>query len=202
MFEVIFDLETQKFFDETGNYDPAGLGVSIVSIYRRRLDESMQEVEGEMLSFWESELSDMWKVFREANRIIGFNSLGFDVPALKPYAPSDFAKLAHFDVLDSIRKLNDGRAAGLNAIAKDTLGLAKVDDPANAIKYWQSGDPQSLTLLKTYCEADVILTRDVYDFGLKNQYLKFTDRWNNPRQVSVDFSYPKDAPTESQPSLF
>ena len=192
MYELFFDIETKSWFSDTGTSDPSGLGVSIVSVYRRRLDSDLVETEGEMLSFWESDLPDMWRLFREANRIIGFNSLGFDVPVLKPYAPADFAKLPHFDILDSIRQLNDGRAAGLNAIAKDTLGVAKVDDPANATKYWQAGDPASLALLKKYCEADVLLTRDVYDFGLKNKFLKFTDRWNNLRQVPVDFSYPAD----------
>jgi DEAD/DEAH box helicase domain-containing protein len=144
----------------------------------------------------------MWRLFRQAHRIIGFNSLGFDIPALKPLAPSDFAKLPHFDILDVIRRQNDGRGAGLNAIAKDTLGVGKVDDPANAIKYWRTHDPESLALLKKYCEADVALTRDIYDFGLKHNYLKFTDRWNNPRQVPVDFSYPKDVISAAQPSLF
>ena len=30
----------------------------------------------------------------------------------------------------------------------------------------------------------------LYDFGMKNNYLKFTDKWNNPGTVAVDFSYP------------
>lgn len=203
MFEVIFDLETQRFFDDTGNFDPSQLGVSIVSVYSRELDSNLQEVSGSLTSFWESQISDMWTVFRRADRIIGFNSVGFDVPALKPYAPTDFAKFPHFDVYLKIKELNDGRAASLNRIAKETLGNAKVDDPANAVKYWRAGDDASLALLKKYCEADVLLTRDVYDFGLKNKFLKFIDRWNNPRQVPVDFSYPPDfSPSEKQVSLF
>lgn len=202
VYEVIFDLETQRFFDETGNNDPAELGVSIVSVYRRRLSEELVEIEGEMMSFWEKELEKMWKLFREADRVIGFNTLGFDVPALKPYAPPDFAKLPHFDIYAKIKEQNDGRAAGLNKIAKDTLGSAKVDDPANAIKYWQSGDDESLRLLKKYCEADVLLTRDIYDFGVKNKFLKFTDKWNNPRTATVDFAYPQKAKSTAQPSLF
>ena len=44
MIEVIFDLETKKFFDETGNFDPSGLGVSIVSVYRRELDADFKEI--------------------------------------------------------------------------------------------------------------------------------------------------------------
>jgi len=201
MFEVFFDIETKSWFTDTGNSDPSGLGVSIVSVYHRRVGPDLLEVEGQVQSFWEADLPDMWRLFRQADRIIGFNSLGFDVPALKPLAPADFAKLPHFDILDNIRRLNEGRAAGLNAIAKDTLGMAKVDDPANAIRYWQAGDPASLKLLQKYCEADVMLTRDVYDFGLKHKYLKFTDRWNNPRQVPVDFSYPESL-SSAQPSLF
>ncbi len=203
MFELIFDLETQRFFDDTGDYDPAKLGVSVVSVYTRNLDLNFSETSGEMRSFWESELGEMWTLFRRADRIIGFNTLGFDIPVLKPYAPSEFIKFPHFDIYNKIKELNDGRAASLNRIARETIGSVKVDDPANAIKYWRAGDPTSLSLLKKYCEADVILTRDVYDFGLKNKHLKFIDRWNNPRTVTVDFSYPPNfSPSEKQTSLF
>jgi hypothetical protein len=38
---------------------------------------------------------------------------------------------------------------------------------------------------------DVLITKDLYDFGLKNNYLKFKDKWNTPRTVEIDFSYPK-----------
>ncbi|HBC73003.1 MAG: hypothetical protein UX91_C0006G0195 [Candidatus Amesbacteria bacterium GW2011_GWB1_47_19] len=188
MYEIIFDLETQKFFDDTGNSDPSQLRVSLVSVYRRHLDPDLKEISGQMFSYWENQLDAMWKLFTDADRIIGFNSLGFDVPVLKPYAPSYFSKLPHFDIYDRVKQVN-GRAASLNSFAKDTLGKSKVDAPANAIKYWQAGDKKSLALLKKYCEADVILTRDVYDHGLHHHHLKFTDRWNTPRRVEVDFSY-------------
>lgn len=199
MFELFFDIESQRFFDETGDNDASKLGVSIVSVYFRESDNQA----GEMISFWEKDIPDMWLLFRKADRIIGFNTLGFDVPVLKPYAPADFPKFPHFDIYQKIKELNDGRAASLNRIAKDTLGETKTDDPANAILYWRKGDSESLALLKKYCEADVLLTRDIYDFGLKNKYLKFTDRWNTPRTVPVDFSYPPDfSSLEKQATLF
>ncbi len=143
----------------------------------------------------------MWKLFRDADRIVGFNTLTFDVPAMRPYAPIGFSKLAHFDIYDQIKRVNDGRGASLNAIAKQTLGSAKIDSGANAIKYWHQGDPQSLSLLVKYCEADVLLTRDIYDFVLKNKHLKFIDKWNNLRQVALDFSYPINGESK-QSSLF
>jgi DEAD/DEAH box helicase domain-containing protein len=200
MYEVIFDIETQKFFDDTGTSDPADLGVSVVSLYSRKLDENFREIEGAMYSFWEKELDQMWKLFWDADRIIGFNSVNFDVPALGPYAPQGFSKLPHFDILSQVKDVF-GRRISLNRIAKDTLGNTKIDSGANAIIYWQKGDTESLAKLKKYCEADVSITRDIYDFGLKNKTLKFTDHWNNPRTIDVDFSYPKAA-SSTQTSLF
>jgi DEAD/DEAH box helicase domain-containing protein len=200
MHEVIFDIETQKFFDDTGTSDPGDLGVSVVSLYKRTLDENLHEVEGTMYSFWEKELSEMWKLFWDADRIIGFNSINFDVPALRPYAPQGFAKLPHFDILSQVKDVF-GRRISLNRIARDTLGNTKIDSGANAIIYWQKGDPESLLKLKTYCEADVSITRDIYDYGLKNKTLKFTDHWNNARVIDVDFSYP-EAQSSTQGSLF
>jgi len=192
--EVFFDVETKKFFDETGNKKPEELGVSLVSVYKRTIDEDLKEVEGVMHSFFEQEISNMWTLFQNADRIIGFNSIKFDVPALKPYAPGYFSKLAHFDIAAEIKKIL-GRRISLNTIAKNTLGRGKIDSGANAVLYWKKGDPESLALLKKYCEEDVAITRDIYDFALLNKRLKFLDHWNNPREIEIDFSYAKKEET-------
>lgn len=203
IYEVIFDVETKKFFDETGTSDPADLGVSVVSLYHRQLNDTFQETSGEMLSFWEKDFDSMWKYFLSADRVIGFNSLSFDVPALKPYAPPQFTKLdSHFDILDLLQRVV-GRRMSLNALVKDTLGNTKIDSGAHAVEYWQAGDSESLGKLQKYCEADVALTRDLYDFARLNKYVKYTDHWNNPRTIEIDFSYPIGAPAPArQPSLF
>ena len=195
MFEVIFDCETKKFFDAIEEYDPSKLGVSLLSLFMR---ENGQE--GEMMSFWESELDKAWEYFQKADRIIGFNSIGFDVPALSPYSPSYFSRLPHFDILTHIRE-SQGKRVSLDALAKATLGKGKTDSGENAILYWQKGDKESLVKLKKYCEADVAITRDLYDFGFKNGFLRFIDFWNEEREVKVDFSYPLKDPNE-QNSLF
>lgn len=194
--ELFWDVETKSWFSDSGNRDPANLGVSIVSIYWR--DGKSEKLQ----SFWERDFDAMWKLFRDADRIVGFNTLGFDVPALRPYAPTDFARLPHFDIYDRLKMANNDRGASLNAIAKESLGSTKIDSGANAVMYWQKGDPQSLALLQKYCEADVLLTRDIYDFALKNGYLKFIDKWNNLRTVVVDFSFPPTNTDTKQTSLF
>lgn len=198
--ETIFDVETKSFFDDTGTRDASELGVSIVSVYRRTLDANLKEVEGQMLSFWESEFDKMWPLFADSSRIIGFNTKRFDLPALRPYAPPYFAKLNHFDILEELRS-GHGHGTSLDRIAKDTLGKGKNDSGANAVLYWNNGDPESLAKLKMYCEMDVAITRDIYDFVLTNKYLKFTDRWNSPRVVELDFSYPPPEAVQ-QDSLF
>lgn len=201
MYEIIFDVETKQFFDDTGTSNPADLGVSIVSTYRRKLDSDFTETEGEMESFWEADFNRMWKYFVEADRIIGYNSLGFDVPALSPYSPPQFTKLPHFDILQKIKDVT-GRRVSLNSVARQTVGNAKIDSGANAILYWQKRDPASLRLLKMYCEADVAITRDIYDYGLKNKSLRFIDHWNTPREIAVDFSYPAGVLSFAQTALF
>lgn len=200
IFEVIFDLETKKLFSDIKGSNPGDLGVSVVSIYTRKLDKNLNEAEGKIISFWEKDFENMWPYFQNADRIIGFNSLGFDVPALKPHSNFPFQKLSHFDIMDSIKNVL-GHRLSLNAIAMQTLGAKKSDVGTNAVLYWQKGDKKSLEKLQKYCEADVIITKNVYDFGLKNKHLKYKDKWNTIREVEIDFSHPPQN-ASSQSSLF
>jgi len=199
--EVFFDVETKRWFSDIEERDPSQLGVSICSVYSREVDENFKEIKGEMKSFWEKELSQMWSIFQNADRIIGFNSIDFDVPALKPYSPISFPKLSHFDIMAEIKK-KIGRRISLDALAKTTLGKYKIDAGENAIIYFEKADQKSLDKLKKYCEEDVILTKDLYDYAMKNKELKFLDKWNTLRIIKLDFSYKEDNKNNSQVSLF
>lgn len=200
-FELIFDTETKKFFDEVPGNDPSKLGVSITSVYIRTVDENLKEVEGKMQSFWEKDFGELFKLFEKADRIIGFNSISFDVPALSSYFPSHWSKLKHFDILSEIRKI-EGKRMSLNSLAKATLNSAKNDSGENAIKYWNAGDAESLAKLKKYCEMDVAITKDIYDFALKNGFLKYIDFWNETHEIKLDFNYPLEQTSKTQGSLF
>lgn len=195
--EVIFDIETKKLFEDISTNNPFDLQVSIVSLYRRQLDDNFNEISGEILSFWQQDFDKMWPLFADANRVIGFNSLGFDVPAIAPLCSYNFKNLNHFDILAKVKE-SLGFRLSLDAIAKETLGKGKIDVGTNAVLYWNQGTPESLAKLKHYCEVDVLITKDVYDYGLKNKQLKYKDKWNTPRIIEVDFSYPK---TEISPQI-
>ncbi|OGM14952.1 hypothetical protein A3A76_05640 [Candidatus Woesebacteria bacterium RIFCSPLOWO2_01_FULL_39_23] len=198
--EVFFDVETKKLFSEIDKFDPADLGVSIVSLYRRILDENYIEKEGKLMSFWEADFQKLWPIFQEANRIIGFNSINFDVPALEPYTNFPIKKLPHFDIMAKVKDVF-GRRISLDSISKETLGREKSDIGVNAVLYWQTGGKENLKKLQRYCDDDVIITKELYDFVLKNGYLHFKDKWNTQRRVDLDFSYPKEK-SQKQIGLF
>ncbi len=189
--EVIFDCETKKLFSDISSTDPADLGVSLVSLYVRTVDETQRELTGKLLSFWDNEIPIMWEHFRNAKRIIGFNSIKFDVPALAPFAPSDFKTFPHFDIMKMVRD-RLGFSIGLDHLASQTLGRHKTDVGTNAVVYWNKHDAESLAKLKSYCEADVLITKELYDFGVREKKLKYRDKWNTVRDIPVDFSYPKE----------
>lgn len=189
--EVIFDCETKKLFNEIGTTDPGDLGVSIVSLYVRTVDDTQREISGKLLSFWDTEIPEMWEHFRKAKRIIGFNSIRFDVPALARVSPKDFPSFPHFDIMKMVRDVL-GFSLGLDHLSKHSIGTGKSDVGTNAVVYWNKHDAESLAKLKSYCEADVLLTRDLYDFGVREKKLNYLDKWNTLREIPVDFSYPKD----------
>lgn len=82
--EIIFDLETKKIFDDITTNDPADLGISVISLYKRQLDQNLNEISGKINSFFEEDFAQMWALFSNVDRIVGFNSLHFDVPAIAP----------------------------------------------------------------------------------------------------------------------
>lgn len=202
--EVIFDIETKKLFDQIEDRQRIeDLGVSVVSAYRRVLDDSYMEIEGEMASFWDEgmqgrrKLGELWEWLVNADRVIGFNSIKFDAPVLNPHMEGDVMRLKHFDILEKVRGVL-GHRLSLDALAKETLGETKMANGLAAVDWWQAGDEESLEKLQRYCEMDVEVTKKLYDVGLREGRLKYMSKWNEPKEIEVDFSYPKK---EEEPQL-
>ena len=72
--EVIFDLETQKFFDEIEGFDPSNLGVSVLSLYVRTLDKDFKEIKGEMVSFLRMKFLNLGNTLKMQIELLVFNS--------------------------------------------------------------------------------------------------------------------------------
>lgn len=190
---VVFDVETKKAFDEVGGYFPEKLGVSVSGVWYG--DENGV---GTLKGFREEEFSEMFKIFESADRIVGFNSIDFDMAALKPYYIGDLLKLPNFDILQEVEK-KVGYRVKLDALAKETLGVQKGGNGLDAITYYHEGNWEKLT---KYCLEDVIITKDLYFHGLKKQELKYKNKWNELVTVGVDFSYSENKDAGVQVTLF
>lgn len=177
--EVIFDIETQNTFAEVDN-DFKKLKISVVSIYRYDIDQYQ--------SFAENELGQLWPILEKADMIIGYNSLHFDVPVLGNYYLGDLSKIPHLDLLAKIKdslgirlKLKDVAEATLDNVTKSADGL-------QAIRWWKEG---RIDEIKKYCEQDVNVTKQLYEFGRDNRQLFYKSFAGEVLPFAVDFYLPK-----------
>ncbi len=190
---VVFDVETKKSFDEVGGYYPEKLGVSVSGVWWGTPGEK-----GELKAFREEEFPEMFKIFEGAERIVGFNSINFDLPALASYYVGDLLKLPNFDILAEVEKVA-GHRVKLDSLTSETLGTQKGGNGLDAITYYHEGDWEKLT---KYCLQDVEITRDLYLYGLKEGQLKFRNKWNELVVIPVDFSDQKNNGSAVQATLF
>ena len=190
---VVFDVETKKSFDEVGGYYPEKLGVSVSGVWYGE-----EGSVGTLKAFKEHEFSEMFKLFELADRVVGFNSINFDMPVLAPYYVGDLLKLSNFDILVEVEK-KIGHRVKLDSLAQETLGVQKSGHGLDAITYYHEGNWDKLI---KYCLEDVVITRDLYLYGVQQKKLKFRNKWNTSIEVPVDFSYITSGVRGVQATLF
>lgn len=154
--EVVFDIETYGDIR-----DLATMKITVVSVYEYEHDRYR--------SFGENELRDLWPVLEKAERLIGYNSAHFDLPILGRYYTGDLTRIPHLDLLAVIKE-STGNRFKLNDIAKATLQIEKTADGLQAMRWYEEG---KIDLIKQYCEQDVKVTKEVYDYGRKNKMLYY-----------------------------
>ena len=163
MRKIIFDCETSNIFTDVGSSDAADLDLSVVCIY----DTETQKYS----SFFQEELKDLWPIFEKADLLIGFNSDHFDIPLLNKYYSGDLSKIKSLDLLKEIKD-SLGRRIKLDTIAEATLGTNKSGNGLEAVTWWKQGKKEEV---KKYCLDDVRITKEVYEYALKNGILKYKD---------------------------
>jgi DEAD/DEAH box helicase domain-containing protein len=181
MRQIILDVETQKTFDEVGGFFPERLGISFVGVCVRDGFAG----KGEMMGFFEPDLPKLFPLLEQADVIVGFNCDNFDMQTLVPYYSADIYKIPTLDIMVRIKN-SAGHRIGLDAVAKETLGVGKSGDGLDAIKYYKNKMWEELS---KYCLQDVAVTRDIYDVGLKTGKVKFKNKWNRLIECPVDFTF-------------
>lgn len=161
MEKVVLDLETKKSFDQVAGRKLELLGVSVVGIY------SYQQQQFKV--FTEQELPLLADYLKRADLIIGFNIKKFDYPVLQPYLDLDLQSLNTLDMLEEV-KHNLGFRLSLNSLASAALPINKSGTGLDALRYFRLGQ---IDKLKQYCQQDVLVTREVYEYGRKHGHLLY-----------------------------
>ncbi len=188
--ELVFDIETKNSFQDVGGKQNMHLlGVSVVGVYSYA-DDTLRCYE-------EKDFPLLEEAFRNATRIIGFNSKHFDVPVLQPHIRVPLLALAHLDLMEDVENYLGFRVS-LNNLAKMNLGAQKSGHGMDAIAWWRTGN---MEMLVKYCLDDVRITRDLYEFGKKNNHVLAETRTDPKVSIPVKWHMPVSA-SAAQTSLF
>lgn len=179
--EVVFDIETIGDIN-----DLSTMKITVVSIYEYEKDAYR--------SFEEPELNQLWPILERAERIIGYNSEHFDLPILARYYTGDLSRIPHLDILKAIKE-SSGRRYKLNDIAKATLQMEKSADGEKAMEWFREG---RLDLIKQYCEQDVRVTKEVYDYGRQNKMLYYPTITGEIMPLAVNLDMPTNVQNGEQ----
>jgi|TARA_Y100000310_G_scaffold225067_1_gene227005 DEAD/DEAH box helicase domain-containing protein len=173
--KITFDIETSNLFQDVGKANPVLLDLSVVCIHDSETDEYS--------AYTQEELPNLWPVLEKADMLIGYNSDHFDIPLLNKYYPGDLTHIKSLDILKEIKK-KLGRRLKLDSVAEATLGRKKIGTGLEATTWWKNGEVEKV---KEYCKEDVKITKELYDYVLKNGVLKYKDL-GKTRDIKLDTS--------------
>lgn len=193
MRKIVFDIETKNIFQDVGSRNPADLDISLVGLYDYETNKYH--------TFLEEEFEEMWKIINKADVLISFNGDYFDIPLLNKYYKKaglgDLTKIRSLDVFREIKN-SSGRWLKLDKIAEGTFGINKSGDGLEAVAWWRQGE---IDKIRKYCLDDVKITKDVYEFALKNKKVIFKE---GPftKEIKLDTKHWEYTPEIKTQSLF
>ena len=164
---VVFDLETQFLAAEVGGWDRAdAMRVSVAVLWSSR--------EGRFRQYVEAQVPELIRRLEEAELVVGFNHLRFDYAVLSGYPGGAGleGRTRNLDLLDCVQRAL-GRRLRLDSLAQATLGRSKTAEGTMAVEWWRQG---RLAELLEYCQNDVAVTRDLWEFGRRYGYLLYEEK--------------------------
>ena len=176
--EVVLDIETDGLIG-ANNVMPK---ITLIGVYFYETDE--------YASYLEHQLSELWPRLERADRIIGYNTKGFDYPVMNSYYPGDFLTFPSLDLLEVITA-SLGFRLKLDGVAQATIGAGKSGHGLQALEYFRKGE---LGKLRDYCLMDVKITKEVYEYGREHGEIFYLDRASAKKSVKVDFKMPNAKP--------
>ena len=173
---VYFDLESQKLFQDVGGRDASRLLLAC--------GVTWSTTRNDFAVYWEKDAPALIAELKSADRVIGFNIMGFDYEVLKPYARNEnFRAFRTTDMLQDIYRTLGFRLR-LDSIAKATLGATKTADGLQSVEWFRNGE---LEKVAEYCKSDVDITRRVYEFGRDNGFVHYYSKLGSKLKVAVNW---------------
>ncbi|MDX2080749.1 MAG: ribonuclease H-like domain-containing protein [Terrimicrobiaceae bacterium] len=172
---VYFDLETQRTANDVGGWDKKDkMGMSVGVTY--------STADGRYEIFPESRAGDLVSRLQRADLVVGYNILRFDYEVLMAYTILSLPdQLRTLDLLLEVEKVA-GHRLKLEDIAQGTLGVGKIAEGLDAIRWWREGRIMDIA---EYCCFDVKVTRLVHEYGAKHKEIFFHDRFGRKQRLEV-----------------
>jgi DEAD/DEAH box helicase domain-containing protein len=173
---LVVDLETQNLVQDVGGWGNIDkLKISIACAYDSKTDQ--------YLSFRENEIGKLNDLC-EDRLIVGYNIRGFDLIILKAYG-LELEGLDVFDIMYDVQTLTRQKFLKLETLAQGTLNAGKSADGLMAVEWWKKGEIDKII---QYCQQDVQVTRDIFEFGRKNGIVKLRRADGSNTEVKVNWN--------------
>jgi DEAD/DEAH box helicase domain-containing protein len=173
---MVFDLETQRSFQDVGGRDQMHrLGMSVGVVYSFEDDR--------FHAFGEERVGELVAMLQRAELVVGYNLLGFDYRVLQGYQQTSWDTVPTLDLMVDLQQ-RLGFRPKLDSVLLATLGHPKTADGLQALAWFKEG---RLDLIEQYCIDDVRLTRDLYLFGKRNRHVLVSRSSGHSEQVAIDW---------------
>ncbi len=173
---LVVDLETQNLVQDVGGWGNIDkLKISVACAYDSKTDQ--------FLTFRENEISKLNDLCEE-RLVVGYNIRGFDLIILKAYG-LNLEKLDVFDIMYDVQTLTRQKFLKLETLAQGTLNAGKSADGLMAVEWWKTGEIDKII---QYCQQDVQVTRDIFEYGRKNGIVKLRRADGSDSEVKVNWN--------------
>jgi DEAD/DEAH box helicase domain-containing protein len=174
MATIVFDLETQLLAEDVGGWDN-------ISKMKLAVAVTLNLETGQFTRYTEADAPALLDELRAADLVVGFNTERFDFEVLRPYAgDAPFAPKSLDLLVEVQRKL--GFRLSLESLAAGTLNKGKSADGLLAVRWFREGKIEQVL---DYCQQDVQVTHDLYQYGRQNKCLKYRDKYGKTKLVAV-----------------
>ncbi|BDQ04537.1 MAG: hypothetical protein KatS3mg084_0055 [Candidatus Dojkabacteria bacterium] len=179
---VVFDHEAKtianNFLDN---------GISYLGYYRSDTDEYN--------GVFESDLHKFQEIIKQAHTIVGYNIIRYDIPVLERYYKLDLRNKQIIDIFKEVYN-RYGLALKLDNLSSTTFNLSKIAHGTDAVRFYKEG---KLDKLKEYCDMDVKLTKELYEYIRKHGYCYYTDGIGNKIKLELSFDVVESSSTAQHP---